>query len=97
MYQIEYTPRAVEDLKWFEKPDQHQIIDGIDVQLRHEPAVETRNRKRMRPNPLAEWGLRIGDFRVLYNVDEAVCIVEIQRIGEKRRREFYFRGGKEDL
>ncbi len=84
-------------MKWFEKPDQHQIINGIDVQLRHEPTVETRNRKRLRPNPLAEWELRIGDFRVLYNADEAVNIVEIQRIGEKRRSEFYFRGEKEDL
>jgi mRNA-degrading endonuclease RelE of RelBE toxin-antitoxin system len=97
MYQLEYTQKAVEDLKWFSTPEQSQILDGIDTQLRYEPTAETRNRKRMRPNSVAAWELRIGDFRVLYDVDEQVKIVEIQRIGEKRRSEFFFRGKKEDL
>lgn len=65
--------------------------------MRYEPAVKTRNRKQLRPNSVAEWELRIGDFRVLYNVDQQVCIVEIRRIGEKRRNEFFFRGQREDL
>jgi hypothetical protein len=43
------------------------------------------------------FSLRIGEFRVLYNVDEQVRIVAIQRIGEKRRDEFFFRGRQEEL
>jgi mRNA-degrading endonuclease RelE of RelBE toxin-antitoxin system len=97
MYEIEYTPRAIEDLKWFKKHEQNQIVDGIDLQLRYEPTVEARNRKRMRLNSVAAWELRIGDFRVLYDVDEQVRIVEIQRVGEKRGSDFFFRGRKEDL
>lgn len=97
MFRIDYTPKAIEDLKWFSKPEQKQIVDGIDAQLRYEPTVETRNRKRLRPNSTAEWELRIGDFRVLYDVDEQVRIVEIRRIGRKHRREFFFRGKKEDI
>ncbi len=46
---------------------------------------------------MAEWELRIGDFRVLYDVDQQVSIAEIQRIGEKRRSEIFFRGEREDL
>jgi mRNA-degrading endonuclease RelE of RelBE toxin-antitoxin system len=41
--------------------------------------------------------LRIGDFRVLYNVDDQVLIVDIQRIGEKRGNAIFFEGRKDDL
>ena len=97
MFQIEYTQEAVEDLKWFKKPEQRRIVEGIDLQLRYEPTVETRNRKRLRPNDLAEWELRLGDFRVLYRADEQVHIVEVCRVGEKSGNQFLFRGRKEDL
>jgi mRNA-degrading endonuclease RelE of RelBE toxin-antitoxin system len=49
MYEIEYTPQAIEDLKYFKKHEQQQILGEIPVQLRYEPSVETRNRKRTRP------------------------------------------------
>ena len=97
MYDIQYTETAIADLQWFKKYEQNQILDGIDQQLRHQPTVETRNRKRLRPNAVAAWELRISDFRVLYDVDEQVSIVEIQRIGEKRGNAFFFRGRKEDV
>ncbi|MBW4618599.1 MAG: hypothetical protein KME17_04325 [Cyanosarcina radialis HA8281-LM2] len=54
MYEIEYTPQAVEDLKFFKKHEQNQILDAIGVQLRYEPTVETRNRKQMRSNSIAD-------------------------------------------
>ncbi len=97
MYEIEYTPQAMQDLKSFSKRAQNIILDGIDASLHHEPNVETRNRKRLRPNDTAEWELRIGNFRVLYDVDERVRIVEIQRVGEKRGSRFFFRGQEEDV
>jgi mRNA-degrading endonuclease RelE of RelBE toxin-antitoxin system len=97
MYDIEYTYTALEDLQWFRKHEQNLIVDGIDQQLRYEPTVETRNRKRMQVNEHAEWELRIGDFRVLYNVESQVRIVETQRIGEKRGNAFFFRRRKTDV
>jgi mRNA-degrading endonuclease RelE of RelBE toxin-antitoxin system len=97
MYEIEYTPQAIEDLKYFQKHEQQKILDEILVQLRYQPTVETRNRKRTRPNIIARWELRIGEFRVFYNVEEQVQIVEIQRIGEKEGNTFLFRGQQEDV
>jgi mRNA-degrading endonuclease RelE of RelBE toxin-antitoxin system len=97
MYEIEYTPQAAEDLRRFKKRERKIILDGIDDNLRYEPTVETRNRKQMRPNDVAEWELRLGDFRVLYNVDERVRIVEIQRVGEKRGSRFFFGGIEEEI
>lgn len=96
-YTIEYTQEAVQDLSWFSKRDQKRILAGIESNLRYDPTVETRNRKRLRPNPLAEWELRIGDFRVLYDVDKLVRVVEIQRVGEKRRSRVAFRGREVDV
>ena len=80
MYGIEYTEQATADLHWFKKHEQQRIIDGIEQRLRYEPTVQTRNRKLMRPNATAAWELRIGDFRVLYDVDVQVRIVAIKRI-----------------
>ena len=97
MYDIEYTQEALVDLKSLQKSEQREILDAIVVQLRYEPTVQTRNRKILRPNAVADWELRIGTFRVLYNVDEEVVVVEIQRIGKKERNIYYFRGQQEDL
>ena len=46
--------------------------------------VETRNRKPMRPNPMAPWELRIGNMRVYYNVEEEPKpVVYIRAVGVK--------------
>lgn len=97
MYEIEYSPQAVEDLKWFKKHEQNEILNAIDSQIRYEPTVVTRNRKRLRPNDTAEWELRAGSFRALYDVDEQARIVEIRRVGEKRGSAIFFGGKKGEL
>jgi hypothetical protein len=70
-------------------------MDAIDRQLQHQPTVETRNRKLMRPNVFAQWELRVRDLRVYYRVDEdperVVCILGI---GVKIRDRVWF-GEKE--
>ena len=97
MYQIEFTPEALDDLTAFRKSEQNEILDGVEEQLRFEPTIETRNRKRMRPNPVAEWELRIGRFRVLYNVEGEVKIVSIEAIGIKIGNDLIIRGEKRKL
>jgi mRNA-degrading endonuclease RelE of RelBE toxin-antitoxin system len=97
MYDIEYTEKAVVDLQWFKKHEQNIIVDGIAQRLRYEPTKPNRNRKMLRRTATATWELRISDFRVLYNVDVHVRIVEIDRIGEKRGSALYFRGQKEEI
>ena len=59
---------------------------AVDKQLVHEPAVETRNRKPMRPNPVAPWELRIGNLRVYYDVEEEPePVVYVRAVGVKQR------------
>lgn len=86
-YRIEYSPEAVDHLELFTAREQAIILNAADRQLANEPLKETRNRKPMRPNPIAPWELRIGTFRVYYDVvDEAAePMVLILAIGVKRR------------
>ncbi len=71
------------------------VFDAVDDQLAHEPAVETRNRKPMRPNPLAPWELRIGELRVYYEIaEDPEQVVTIVAVGVKDRNRVLI-GGKE--
>ena len=72
------------------------IVDEVETQLAHEPLVETRNRKRLRPNPIAPWELRVKDMRVFYEVDEP-GVVTILAIGTKRGSRLYIEGEEIEL
>lgn len=89
MYEIQYTPAARDDLSSFRKFEQKYILDEIDVQLQQTPNVETHNRKKLRPNKLAEWELRVNKFRVFYDVQKVVKIVKIEAIGYKRGNKLF--------
>jgi len=97
MYDIEFTPDALEDLKTFRKFEQQKIISGIDTQLKDEPTVETRNRFRMRLNDVAEWELRLGRYRVFYDVEKVIHIVSIEVIGFKSGNRLFVRGKRREL
>jgi mRNA-degrading endonuclease RelE of RelBE toxin-antitoxin system len=85
-YTIEYSPEAEEHLRWLTTRQQRTVLDTVDRQLPNEPNVETRNRKPMRPNPVAPWELRIGNLRVYYEVtDDLQRSVTILAIGVKER------------
>jgi len=65
---------------------QATVLDTVDRQLMHRPTIETRNRKPMRPNPIAPWELRIGILRVYYDVEEEPdSVVHIRAVGIKQR------------
>jgi mRNA-degrading endonuclease RelE of RelBE toxin-antitoxin system len=70
------------------------VLDGIEEQLLHEPLRETRNRKLLRPNPIAPWELRLGDLRVFYDVAPDLATVEILAVGLKRGNSLLI-GGQE--
>jgi hypothetical protein len=61
------------------------VLDALELQLRHEPFSETPNRKRLRPNPLAPWELRVGTLRVFYELDaKRANLVNVLAIGVKK-------------
>jgi mRNA-degrading endonuclease RelE of RelBE toxin-antitoxin system len=70
-YTIEYSPDAEEHLQRLTARQRKIVLDTVDRQLLNQPNVETKNRKPMRPNPVAPWELRIGSLRVYYDVEDA--------------------------
>jgi hypothetical protein len=71
VYDIVWDEEAKSELAALNSFRRKIIVDVVERQLRHQPDVETRNRKPLReplPDvPEASWELRIqGDTRVLY-------------------------------
>lgn len=89
MFTIEYDEDVVDDLQRLRAHNHKRILDGIEAQLFHQPLQQTRNRK---PLPGLEppwehvkpvWELRVGEYRVFYDVDETTQIVKIRAIRHK--------------
>ncbi len=79
-FAIEFSPRARDHLGQLRRRDQRIIVDAVEAQLSNEPDHPTRHRKKLSDNVLAPWELRVGDFRVFYDVrpeDELVIVVAI--------------------
>ena len=83
MFEIKFTDQAIADLKLLKKAERRSILSKLETQLIDEPTAETRNRKKLRPNQLAEWELRLGNFRIFYDVDQDNGLIKIQTVGYK--------------
>src|ERR1700719_4315 len=84
---FDITITAEAESHWRPLPvrDQRLLRDAIRSRLTHRPMSVAKAVKRLRPNPLAELELRVGDLRVLYNVGgQEVVILAIGRtVGTK--------------
>jgi mRNA-degrading endonuclease RelE of RelBE toxin-antitoxin system len=97
-YAIEFTPRALDHLRLLSARDRRIIADAVDQQLCQRPMIPTRNRKPMRENPLAQWELRVGDFRVYFRLEETSRPkVLITAVGIKERNIVRIGGEDYDL
>jgi len=94
-YLLEFAESVKAQLRAFTARERVVILTAIEQQLGHEPLVETRHRKPLRPNPIAPWELRIGDFRVFYDVILGESpVVRILAVGQKEGNTLRI-GGKE--
>ena len=65
--------------------DQRTLKAAIQSRLRHQPTSTSNAIKKLRPNSLAEFELRAGNLRVLYNVegDQVIILVVGKKQGNK--------------
>jgi mRNA interferase RelE/StbE len=79
-YRIEFDPKAIEDLKGISGKMQSQILKKINwLGL---------NFEQVQPKGLAEnlagfYKLRVGDYRVLYEIDGELEVIAIARVGHR--------------
>ncbi len=95
-FSVRLTDSAIEDLDFFRTNERRIIADGIALFLAQDANVETRRRRSLRLNRLAQWELRLGDYRVFYDFAED-DIVKIVAVGHKEHNDLYIRGRKAKL
>jgi len=82
-FQIEMTEDAERQFRTFSAREQRILQVAIRSRLLHRPTTPTNAIKKLRPNPIAQFELRVGDLRVMYNVDgnEVIIVVFGQKLG----------------
>lgn len=95
-FQVILTPNADTDLDYFKRFEQRLMVGAAKRYLRNDADVESQHRKRLRPNPLAPWELRLGKYRVFYDLVDAET-VKIIAIGYKEHNDLFIRGQRVEL
>jgi mRNA-degrading endonuclease RelE of RelBE toxin-antitoxin system len=64
-FEVKLTGSADSDIDVYTAREQRIIFDAISAFLEAmQTCPPTKRRRQLRPNPLAPWELRIGDYRV---------------------------------
>jgi mRNA interferase RelE/StbE len=79
-YQIKLTPTAIKERKRLESSIQ-QRVDQALFKLREEPKPPD---VRKLTGSAHDWRIRVGDYRVLYEIDEQEQAVIVWRIAHRR-------------
>jgi len=86
---IEIADNAFDELQAIKVFYRRQILEAIDLQLAHDPTTETKNRKVLIglqarfEHSVPLWELRVGQYRVYYDVDEGLQTVVIRAVRQK--------------
>jgi mRNA-degrading endonuclease RelE of RelBE toxin-antitoxin system len=93
-FKVTITEDAERQFRSLPVREQRILQAAIQSRLEHDPTGPTKAIKRLRLNPFADFELRAGDLRVLYNVDEGEIVVLIvgRKVGNKlivEGEEFY--------
>jgi mRNA interferase RelE/StbE len=68
-YEILLAPEAADDLKHLSARDRSAVCDAIKTHLRYKPQKTSKSRiKRLRGVSRPEYRLRVGEFRIFYDV-----------------------------
>ncbi len=92
MFEIRFAEGALDDLEAVPRFDRGRLLEEVERKLAATPLAPTRNRKplvglippwdQVRP----VWELRVGEYRVFYDVDEDASVVIVQAIRQKGRK-----------
>ena len=90
-FEIQIADLAVEELKGIRTFDRRRVVEEVDRQLGDQPTEVTKNRKRLDSaapdfdHVAPIWELRVGEFRVFYDVEESAQIVFVRAVRRKQQ------------
>lgn len=79
-YDVEISPHAARAFRKLPVPVQHRLTRAI-LTLEHAPRPV--GCKAMAGQP-GRWRIRVGDYRVIYTVDDGVLLVLVVELGHRR-------------
>lgn len=77
-YTVELKPRAIKDMRNLQRQDSSRIVDALD-RLQSDLAGDVKKLTNFTP----EYRLRVGQFRVLFEVEDGIRII-VYRIVHRR-------------
>ena len=89
MFEIRFAESVEDDLRKIRVYYRNRILDSIEEQLTHEPETATRNRKLLEnltppwQTVAPIWELRVGEYRVFYDVSAAESVVYVRAVRKK--------------
>ncbi len=82
-YNILITRRAMKQMKSLPVTTQERIAEAIGM-LGNNPDNPALNVKTLTNDPEAKYRLRVGNYRVKYNRDDGIKIIEVVRVGHRK-------------
>jgi len=90
-YEIVLKRSAIADMDRVRKYDATTIADAMEKHLQYEPRKESRRTiRRLRGLLDPDYRLRVGDYRVFYNVDDHARRVDVLRVIHKDETRSYY-------
>ena len=87
MYKVQIDELVItQDFKKIDKPNQQRIVKAIREKLSTEPKAYG---KPLVGDLKGFWRLRVGQYRVIYQIIEAEVIVYVIKVGYRRDTEVY--------
>jgi mRNA-degrading endonuclease RelE of RelBE toxin-antitoxin system len=93
---IQFRESAKDDLNYFSAREQRIILAGIRRNLNDDADGESKKRKKLRTNEIAAWELKLGKYRVFYDIENSVT-VKVIAIGYKDHNELYIKGERIEI
>jgi mRNA interferase RelE/StbE len=77
-YEVEVRPSIVKGMKRLPRTDQRRLLDRMEA-LGTEPRLGCENLSEI-PDAFR---VRVGDYRIVYRVDDTSRVVEVIRVGQR--------------
>jgi len=89
VFEIRFAESVEDDLRKIQVYYRNRILDSIEEQLTYEPETATRNRKLLEnlsppwQTVAPIWELRVGEYRVFYDVSATESVVYVRAVRKK--------------
>ena len=78
-YHIDITPRAERQIRQLEHSISARVFQAIE-----RLAANPRPPNSIKLQGSEAYRMRVGDYRIIYGIDDAACIVAIRQVGHRR-------------